>query len=199
MNIGKLNPLAEQYKARFKNLPKETQVELEKFSELSLRDYQLKVIKRNRSVIEDGDVFILSPIDEIFFYGKVMKAKIVNENPFLQDNYLVFIFKNRAYSKNMDEFCSDYNNLLISPIIVSKSYWNRGFFYTIGNEPIRDEEKTLDYGLLCIDAKVNYFCKEDGSRLEHIPKIMGLYGMSTNTGVAKKIQRELIIDKTLIN
>ena len=105
--------------------------------------YQLKTIKRKRSEINKGDVFVLSPREGIYFYGKVLDAKIKHpiRREYSSDLYVVFIFKCKTKNISIDDFKPNYNELLIGPVIVDKGYWTLGLFYTVGNIPLTKEEK----------------------------------------------------------
>lgn len=194
------NPLLEEKQRRYSTLDADVIKQLDDFNELSIEDYQLKVIKRKRQEIKDGDVFILSPKEGIYFYGKVIKSNIKHkyETSFLHQQNLVFIFKCKTTEQNMDKFVADYNNLLIRPAIVNKNYWSRGYFFNVGNEPVKEEEKNLDYGLVYMQLGSTTYHKEDGEQIEK-PKILGIYGITTISGIADEIGRELIIDPSLLD
>lgn len=93
-------------------------------------------------------------------------------------------------------FYSDYEHLLIEPTIVDKSYWSKGYFYTIGNEMVSDLEQNLDYGFYSI-GKQKYY-KENGEIMDHQPLLLGTYGIATITGIASDIEKELIFYPTLL-
>lgn len=193
------NPLSDKWEKRYNTLNEETKQKLEKLDEMDPKDYQLKVIKRIKLEIKDGDVFVLSPAKGIYFYGKVLKANIehIEKSPFIQGKHLIFIFKGTTDEMNMGKFSPNYNDLLIAPAIVDISYWNKGYFFNIGNEEITEEEKNLDYGFLYIHFKGNSYCKENGMQIEK-PKILGMFGITTLIGIADEIQKELIIEPGLI-
>lgn len=49
-----------------------------------------------------------------------------------------------------------------------------------------------------IGIKSDWYCKEDGTVLETKPKILGLYGITTITGIARLVEKELIINPKLL-
>jgi len=81
---------------------------------------------------------------------------------------------------------------------VDISYWNKGLFYTVGNVGISEYEENLDYGFYRIGINSNWYCKEDGRLLEGKPKILGVYGITTMTGIALQVEKELIINPKLL-
>ncbi|NQR01074.1 hypothetical protein HO839_10430 [Streptococcus suis] len=194
------NLVAMRRKERFDNLDKATQRELDIFFTEKASEHQLKVIEKSNLKPAVGDIFVLSSREGIYFYGKVIVANIVRKVPdtFVEGKHVVFIFKGNTQETNLDKYIPDYDNLLIPPAIVSDDYWKKGYFYTIANIPLTEEEKNLDFGFYKIHFKNNFFCKETGEVLEQEPKILGGHGITTITGIATEVERELIIDPTLL-
>ncbi|NQM31099.1 hypothetical protein HO415_10700 [Streptococcus suis] len=194
------NLIASRIKERYDSLDPTTQRELDTFFKERSSNYRLNVIKKSKQKPVEGDIFVLSPREGIYFYGKVIVANIVRKVPdtFVEGKHVVFIFKGNTQETNLDKYIPDYDNLLIPPAIVSDDYWKKGYFYTIANIPLTEEEKNLDFGFYKIHFKNNFFCKETGEVLEQEPKILGGHGITTITGIATEVERELIIDPTLL-
>ncbi len=192
------NPIANEWKKRYSSLTDEIKEKLDALNQMNSKEYQLKIIKKSKVAPVDGDIFVLSPREGIYFYGKVINAKINNleKDTFIHRKILVFIFNRQTKELNTDNFKAEYNNLLISPEIVDASYWRKGLFYTVGNEPITEIERNLDYGFYKI-GKGKYY-KEDGHEITHQPKILGTYGIATLTGVASKVEKEIIINPEIL-
>lgn len=194
------NLIASRIKERYDRLDPTTQKELDTFFKEKSSNYRLNVIKKSRQKPAEGDVFVLSPREGIYFFGKVMVANIVREVPdsFVEGKHVIFIFKGCTNEITIDNFVPNYEDLLISPAIVSDDYWKKGYFYTISNIPLTEVEKNLDFGFYKIHFKGNFFCKETGEILDREPKILGMHGITTLTGIATEVERELIIDSTLL-
>ena len=75
------NLIALRRKKRFEGLNLEIQKELENFYDTKAATHQLKVIKKSRSIPKVGDVFLVSPREGIYFYGKVLVTNIVRKVP----------------------------------------------------------------------------------------------------------------------
>ncbi|MBF0787317.1 MULTISPECIES: immunity 26/phosphotriesterase HocA family protein [unclassified Streptococcus] len=198
--MSNINLMAKRIKERYDNLDKETQNALDNFFVNRLSTHQLQVIKKSKLEPKEGDVFLVSPRSGIYFYGKVIVSKIVRKVPdtFVEGKHVIFIFKCRTNEKTIDNYYPDYNNLLIPPSIVSQDYWKKGYFYTISNIPLTEEEMNLDFGFYKIHLKNNFFCKETGEVLDREPALLGMHGITTITGIASDIERELIIDPSLL-
>ena len=194
------NLIALRRKERFESLNLEIQKELDDFYDTKAATHQLKVIKKSRSIPKVGDVFLVSPREGIYFYGKVLISNIVRKVPdsFVEGKHVVFIFKGNTHEKNIDKYMPDYSNLLIPPAIVGDEYWKKGYFHTIANIPLTEEEKKLDFGFYSIHFKGNFFCKETGELLDKEPKLLGMHGITTISGIGLEIEEELIINPSLL-
>lgn len=201
MNLANENPITLEYRRRYNRQPKEIKERLDSFRRT---DYQLRVIKKNQPKIAVGDIFLLSPREDIYFYGKVLKTHIrtIDGDTFVEGKQTIFIHKCRSKNNSLESFEPDYDNLLISPSIVDVSYWKKGFFYNIGNLPLTEVEKGLDYGFYKLGIpgiREGWFCTEEGKKLSHQPKIKGFYGVATITGISAMIEQEIIMDSSLIS
>jgi hypothetical protein len=196
----KENPIADEWIKLYSQQPDEIKEKLDALDKMRPKDYQLRVIKKTKPELKNGDVFIISPREEIYFYGKVLKANInhISGDTFVQGKHLVFIFKNKTKKPTIDDFNPDYSQLLIRPSIVDDIYWNKGLFYNVGNAAISKSENELDYGFLKIGIKSNIYCKEDGILLEKKPELLGVFGVSTINGIASKVEQQLIINPELL-
>ncbi|WBW98143.1 Imm26 family immunity protein [Oceanirhabdus sp. W0125-5] len=193
------NPLSARWKKRFSEQPIETQKKLEALNSMNSKDYQFKVIKKTKNPPNEGDIFLVSPREGVYFYGRVLKSDInhITKDTFIHGKSVVVIFKSKTNSIDMANYFPNYDDLLIGPEIVDSTYWSKGFFFTIANLPIDQKEKQLDYGFYSI-GKGKYF-KENGIEIDHKPIILGTYGIATITGIARNVEKELIIDPALLD
>jgi hypothetical protein len=98
----------------------------------------------------------------------------------------------------LNNFKKNYSDILIRPKIVSSYMWTKGYFYTIGNEEITEDEKILDYGFFASMWNKYSFFKETGEQIDHIPKISGTYGATVPMGILHEIAIEFAIDPTIL-
>mgnify|MGYP000201325179 CR=1 FL=1 len=191
------NPIAKRWHERVDSLPKD-KIEL---INAPIGKENLIVLKKSNKKIQDGDVFVVSFKEGIYFWGKVIEAYINHPT----DNWMngccvIFIFKCKSKTKDIKEFKPDYNNLLTEPNIVTPDYWKKGLIETVGNIPLTEEEKTLDYGFFDGDfiGEGGTFKKANGELLDHMPKISAIYGIKTYVGLYMDIKTEVIIDSSLL-
>ena len=165
------------------------------------RGENFKVIKRTRRQPNDGDIFVCTINGTVYYYGKILKASIVNPS----DNWtngciLACLFRDKTTVKNLDNFKGSYDNLLLAPFIVTKQYWTGGWFETIGNVPLDERDFNLDYGFYGEDTfgPMGGFYKETGEGMDHIPVYMNHRGIKTLIGVYWDVKEEVIIDPSLL-
>lgn len=161
----------------------------------------LKILKRTRREKKDGDIFVCTLNGIIYYYGKILQANICNpSNNWINGCILVCIFLEKTIEKNLKNFKGDYSNLLISPLIVTSQYWSNGWFETIGNIPLTEEDKELDYGFWDkeIIGSCGSFYKANGEVLDHMPKYFDSYGVTSLNGVYMELRKEAIINPSLL-
>jgi len=196
------NPVLKRWEERKKALPEETRKELEDFSNRSvIKGENLTVLKRVRKFeLKDGDIFLCSLNGKVYYYGKILKAKIDNEqDPWISQGSMVCIFREKTTTKDLSNYKGDYSNPL-GLFIVTRQYWTGGYFETIGNIPLTEEDKNFDYGFYDEDfiGPMGGFYKETGEMLDYMPKYVYIFGISTLIGVYNYLKKEAIIDPSLL-
>ena len=181
------NIIANRWRQRYETLPNDTKVRLDKFNEMQIEEYQLKVIKRKKIYPQIGDIFAINPKEDIMLFGIVINNHINNING--DDLLLVLVFKMNSDVKEIMTRGINENDLLIPPQMVGKEYWTRGYFHI--TDHIDNINRDFDYGFYSIGKRK--FFNEYGHELFHEPILLGTYGVATITGVGRKINQELII------
>ena len=102
--------------------------------------FQLIPIKRSNQVPKKGDIFVVQPIENIYYYGKVICEKNNGKYELIKDFPLIYIYNNYSTKIELPDKLTD---ILVAPIITNYGPWTKGYFYTIGNIPITDEEKQI--------------------------------------------------------
>lgn len=185
------NIIANRWKQRYAEQPIDIKERLDKLDEARVEEYQLRVIKRNRRYPQIGDLFKVNPKDDIILYGVVINNHINSING--EDLLLVLIFREEVDIKTI--LCDGVKNehLLIPPQIVGKEYWTRGYFYKI--DYVNNANKVKEYGFYSVGK--GKFLDEYGNDLAYEPPLLGIYGVATISGVARKINQELIIARII--
>lgn len=181
------NPISDKWIQRYNEQSKEVKNKLDILKNMNIREYQLKVIKKKNTYPQIGEVFIINPQSSLFLWGVVINNYVNNING---ENLLVIMIFNEEININKENsFIFEPQKLLIPPTIVGSEYWKKGYFFSIGSIELPNIEDM--YGFYDIIDGV-YF-DEYGKKLEDIPRISGIYGVSTISGVAYEVNKELLV------
>ncbi|GKS09259.1 hypothetical protein YDYSY3_02590 [Paenibacillus chitinolyticus] len=77
---------------------------------------ELRVLKRTRKNPQNGDIFVMEPKGNLFYFGKVINANVESKNPFFKGWYLVYLYNTPSDTKQIPDNL-DPNNLLIPPMV----------------------------------------------------------------------------------
>jgi hypothetical protein len=179
------NILSNRWKRRYEQCSQEVKDKLDKLSDMLINEYQLQVIKRKRIYPDIGDVFQICPRDNIMYYGVVVNNHVNSTTG--DDLLVIYVFKSGIDIRQVVKRGIKKTDLLIYPQIVGKEYWTRGYFYNVDHIDINEN----NYGFYHIlDQR---FCDEYGNDILEEPYLLGTYGVSTISGIAYKINQEMII------
>ena len=196
MNVINSNLIHDNWMSRYNSLDYLTQKKIDELSDAFDRGerekYQLIKIKRSYKYPEKGDVFILQPRKDLYLYGLVINAHI--KNSYGDAMNIVAIFKLKTHEFNIDEFTADYSKLMLFPIMVARNSWTSGFFYNVGQ--IDDLGNVPSYGFYH-HYRVHKFWNEYGEKINEQPDYLAS-GATTIIGVGYKVNKEIIIDKSLL-
>ncbi|MBQ4104146.1 MAG: hypothetical protein IJC90_06765 [Clostridia bacterium] len=187
-----MDPLQIYWKERKAKLSPEINSKLDELLKKGHMTDELIFIQRKRPKLQKGDVFVVQPRENIYFYGLILN---VVSTPSCNCKIFACIFKNITHEKNMDNFRPDFNNLLLPPILLIKEPWTSGYFFNVGRINL-DEIDVPTYGFYhdytnCIFSDLN-------ERLNYYPSLIGLLMYSGIGAVACEIESELIINPNLL-
>ena len=185
------NIISKQWKQRYDELPHHTKIKIDELRKQRPINHQLEVIKKTRAYPQIGDVFIIKPTDSLLLNGVVVNNHINNLNG--DDLILILIFNNYVDIENCIKEGVTSQDLLIRPAIVGKEYWSRGYFCTTHNLDV--DLNSMNIGFYSVMKKK--FLDEYGKEISDKPELLGIYGVSTITGIATEVRTELIIQGLL--
>ena len=180
------NPIAREWKERYSKLSEEKKKKIDELDNMMIPEYQLKVIKRSRTYPEIGDIFKINPKDDIFYYGIVINNHITSI--YGEDLLVVLIFDNNEKIEDKLSKKILRKDLLLTPCLVGKEYWTRGYFFNIGHE---DKQISIEsYGFYGLFDGLYY--NEYDDKLNYIPELVSM-GVYTISGIAYEMNQEMII------
>ncbi|WP_138754242.1 Imm26 family immunity protein [Paenibacillus sinopodophylli] len=153
---------------------------------------ELFVLKKSRKKPQEGDVFLIQPLRDTYYYGKVIKTNIVSTNPFLNGWNLIYLYRESVVIRDNHFYdLLDTHNLLLPPIVTNHKGWYDGYFETVGFERISSEEKNLSYGFIDKSKDKNKIRNEEGLELHSRPEHISGYGLVSYGGIGRAIHRLL--------
>lgn len=148
--------------------------------------------KKTRIKPKEGDMFLIQPLEDTYYYGKVIKININSTNPFLNGWNLVYVYNRLVHGRDNNFYdLVDVNNLLIPPIVTNNRGWYDGYFETVGSQPVSSDELKLSYGFLDNSKDKHIFRNEEGIELETQPDHISGYGLVSYGGIGRAIHRLL--------
>lgn len=196
MKFNDNNILLNEWKARYEQQNESTKRKLDELKSDLVQgrnnNFQLLKIKRSYKYPEKGDIFVFQPRKNIFFYGLVLNAHVNNLQG--EDMYVVALFSIKSKSVDKFSFVLDYSKLLLAPLMVDRFYWTKGLFYNVSHTDNLGTPPS--YGFFKI-ARVKPFWNEFDEPLEQRPEYLSS-GAQTSVGVGYKVNKELIINKKLL-
>ncbi len=149
-----------------------------------------ELIAMNKSINNphEGDVFVLQPKKNVFYFGKVIQTDLKSEDSLISGTILIYIY---------DCFCNDKltihdlngEELLVAPMIVNNQPWEKGYFETIDNVPVSERERSLEFGFW--DLLTEEYLDIQGMKIGKKPKYCSIYGLGSYGVVGKEVQKAI--------
>ena len=149
---------------------------------------ELIAMKKSYKKPQEGDVFVLQPIENIFFWGKVIETNVKSRDSFVNGMTLIFVYQCYSHDKVMPPNL-DSNEFLIAPMVVNYRPWNRGYFETIGNVEVSQKERNTEIAFR--DVLKKEYVDISGNAVESIPKLCGTFGLGSYGAVGKEVHKAL--------
>jgi len=99
---------------------------------------------------------------------------------------LIYIYNYKSTKKEEPVKLGSYE-LLIPPIVVNNQPWIKGYFETLCNQLVSDNEKDVDYGFW--DVMERIYVNLLGQPIKREPKYWSYFGLGSYGVVAKEVFR----------
>jgi hypothetical protein len=134
----------------------------------------LQVLSPSRKKPKPGDVFAMQLTDDQFVFGRVVSTE-AHAGPAMPGAVLIYVYRTRSDTKEVpaaEEMRPD--RLLVSPIMTNKQPWSKGYFETLANVPL-GEDDVLDQH--CFRRWDGRYLDEDLNELPGPREPVGDYGV----------------------
>jgi hypothetical protein len=153
---------------------------------IDLKFIEPKLPRRTKR--QEGEVFVIEPIRNTFFFGKVIRTQIPINDPIMNGGHLVYIYQQTTNPLAIPDYM-DPNNLIISPKIIDNKGWEKSYFQTVGVQQVTNEELELNYGFWDIVSKK--FLNEEGKEINQTPDIYDDYGLISYGSITDELRKVL--------
>lgn len=143
---------------------------------------------KSRKPPKEGDVFLVQPFSRVYYYGKVIRTHLESADSCVRGMNLIFLYDRRADGRDIPDELGG-GDFLIPPVIINRLPWSRGYFETVGNAPVTEDEKNASYGFWSFQKK--RFVDVGGVPLARKPRCWSDYGLASYAVVGEKIQAAL--------
>lgn len=160
-------------------------------------DVHLIPMKKTRKKPKTGDVFVVQPIEGVYYYGKVIISKYRSEYEMYNGMPLVYIYDEFSTKIKMPQ---SLEKILIAPLITNYGPWTQGYFQTIGNIPVLEKELDSNYGFVTYKAsdivtrKDPLYLDLHGNNIKGEPKYYHLYSLTSYSGINYELCKALGIE-----
>ena len=188
-----MNPVEYYWKNRIKQQPLDVQKKLQALKEKGHLTDELIFIQKKRPRLKIGDVFVVQPKENIYFYGVIINRV---STPLYTNKNVICIFQNKTHTSNMNDFELDFDALLLPPLWCNAEPWTSGYFLNVGHIDM-ESISVPTYGFY--HSPMQKILSEMGQTLTIAPKLLGSATMNGIGAIAFQITQELIINPELLD
>jgi len=152
-----------------------------------MEDIGLIPMTPSRKYLKEGDVFLIQPVRDVFYCGKVICLHVESRDSFVNGMNLIYIYDRHSDGRTVPADL-DAAPLLIAPAVINRLPWSRGYFETIGNVPVTERERSLSFGFR--DWR-GAFVDLKGEPLAQEPLYWSSYGLSSYAVIGAEVQKAL--------
>lgn len=149
----------------------------------------LRVLKRSRTKPVEGDLFVLSPRDGTFLFGRVIRADLPRERAPMPGAYLIYIYRHRSGDMQPDRAELHPGALLLPPLFTNRMPWTKGYFQTVVNWPLSQSDMLAQHCFL--SAIRGRYYDEDFNELRHAAEPCGDWSLRSYRAIDDEVSAAL--------
>jgi len=150
----------------------------------------MKVLKKSRKRIKLGDIFRFQILENKFYWGRVVSLNASVGG--FEDCILLYIYNVETNKSDEIPETLTVNNLLLGPIATNRLGWSRGYFETIDNRELKQDDLLPVHCFFDILYK-KYF-DVSGNTIDKPIEPYGDYGLDSYTSIDDKVSEALGIE-----
>jgi hypothetical protein len=146
----------------------------------------LAVLKKSRRGPHKGDIFVMSPADRLFLYGRVISTE-ARVGP-MKNSVLIYIYDIRSSGKlPIPELSPDM--LLVPPVLTNRLPWRHGYFETLVNKELTESDQLKKHCFRSLSTGKYY--DEFNHELDGPVERVGIRALSSFRSIDDKISKAL--------
>ena len=146
-------------------------------------------LKASRKALAKGDVFVMKLPPERYLFGRVLIVAAQLPAAPMPNANLVYIYKWQSSRSSPDYSKLTPDSLLIAPVWTNRLGWSKGYFHTVGNQPLLPQDMLTRH---CFREFLSgRFLDEHGSSLSSESEPCGEWGLVSYQGIDRKISDAL--------
>jgi hypothetical protein len=147
----------------------------------------LEILKASRKKPQAGDIFVLKPTGYDFYFGRVIRtdARIVS----FENCILIYVYNVASSEPNLEHLHKlKTDSLLLPPVIINRLPWSRGYFMTVGNQPL---QQTDVLEVHCFKRFNGRYYDDESNELSAPIEPIGEFGLASYSTVGEEVHEAL--------
>ena len=148
----------------------------------------LEVLNPSRKKRRVGDIFAFQVQEGEFGFGRLISTSASIGG--VESVHLIYIYRATSLDKSQIPNLSS-DTLLIPPLGINQKPWTLGYFETIENRPLKDEDVLSNH---CFKDIRGWYFDENGNKLDSGIEPCGVFGLHSYLTLDDEISKALGID-----
>ena len=148
----------------------------------------LEVLKKSRKKAKPGDIFVYKPKDHEYYFGRTVSTEAHIGS--FHEGVLIYLYN--SHSKDVQEISQlSKEQLLLPPLVTNYLPWTRGYFETIANKELTEND--IFHPHCFYDNLMKRYVNEYEQELDKAYDPVGTHGLASYVGIDVKISQALEI------
>ena len=118
----------------------------------------------------------------------MIQTNVQSTDSFINGMVLIYMYEYRSVEKTVPQGLES-RKFLIAPMVVNYQPWRKGYFETIGNIGVLQNEKNIKFAFW--NVLKDKYVDISGKEIDYKPSICGIYGLASYGAVGKEVQKAI--------